>query len=157
MTRPAPKVLRVNSVEETTLYRNAVASILLNIQQERSLTLADIAEDISVSLGTISNAANKKCDLCSTYLKRLGEVYGPEILDPYAALAGGRIVPLAPQEIDALPSLSASVHSIAVARSPSSQGGERVTHSELLAMLPDLKAAQAAISNLIMQAERIAA
>lgn len=150
-------VLRVNTVEETTRYRAAVAQILLGIQQEHGVTLADIAEDISVSLGTISNAANKKADLCSTYLNRLGECYGPEVLDPYAALSGGRIVPLQPREIDALPSLTASVHSIALARSPSSQGGERITHNELLAMLPNLKEAQAAITSLIMKAEGVRA
>lgn len=150
-------VLRVNSVEETTRYRTAVAAILLDIQRDRNLTLADIAEAIDVSLGTISNAANKKTDLSVTYLKRLGEHFGPEMLNPYAALAGGRMVPLAPTEADALPSLSASVHSIAIARSPDSQGGERITHNELLAMLPSLKAAQAAITNMILQAERIAA
>lgn len=150
-------VLRVNAVEETTRYRSAVAHILLNIQHEHGVTLADIAEDISVSLGTISNAANKKTDLSPTYLNRLGERYGPETLDPYAALSGGRVVPLCPRDVDALPSLTASVHSIALARSPKSQGGERITHSELLAMLPNLKEAQAAITSLIMQAERIAA
>lgn len=155
-------VLRVNSVEEQSRYRNAVAQILLDIQREHSrpgvpMTLADIAETIDVSLGTISNAANKKNDLSVTYLARLGDAFGPEMLNPYAALSGGRMVPLQPSDSDALPSLTASIHSIAVARSPNSDGGERTTHRELLAMLPDLKAAQAAITNLILQAERIAA
>ena len=150
-------VLNVNPAQETTLYRNAVAQILLGIQQQLDLTLYEIAEAIGVSLGTISNAANKKGDLSVTYLKRLGECYGPEMLNPYAALTGGRMVPLQPNDADALPSLTASVHSIAMARSPNSDGGERTTHRELLAMLPDLKAAQAAITNLILQAERVAA
>lgn len=150
-------VLRVNSVEEQTRYRNAVSQILLDIQRERGLTLADIAETIDVSLGTISNAANKKNDLSVTYLARLGECFGPEMLNPYAALSGGRMVPLQPSNVDALPSLTASVHSIALARSPDSDGGERLTHRELLKMMPDLKAAQAAITNLILQAEGVRA
>lgn len=150
-------VLRVNAVEETTRYRNAVSKILLDIQREYSLTLADIAETIDVSLGTISNAANKKADLSPTYLTRLGEAFGAAMLDPWAAITGGRLVPLQPSAADPLPSLSASVHSIASARSPDSDGGERLTHRELLAMVPELKAAQAAITNLLMQAERAAA
>lgn len=150
-------VLRVNPIEETTRYRNAVCQILLNVQREKDVTLADIAETIGVSLGTISNAANKKADLSPTFLTRLGESFGTAMLDPWAALSGGRIVPLEPSELDALPSLTASIHRIAVARSPDSDGGERTTHRELLAMLPDLKAAQAAITNLILQAERLAA
>ncbi len=150
-------VLRVNAMEETTRYRSAVCQILLNIQRENDVTLADIAETIGVSLGTISNAANKKGDLSPTFLTRLGESFGTAMLDPWAALSGGRIVPLEPSAMDALPSLTASIHRIAVARSPDSDGGERTTHRELLEMLPDLRSAQAALTNLIMQAERIAA
>lgn len=150
-------VLRVNATEETSRYRNAVCQILLNIQRECNVTLHDIAETIGVSLGTISNAANKKADLSPTFLTRLGESFGTAMLDPWAALSGGRIVPLEPSIMDAMPSLTASIHRIAVARSPDSDGGERTTHRELLEMLPDLKAAQAAITNLIMQADRIAA
>ncbi len=150
-------VLRVNTIEETARYRTAVANILLEIQRERDVTLHEIAETIDVSLGTISNAANKKADLSPTYLQRLAQAYGPTVLDPFTALSGGRVVPLQPQEIDALPSLTASVHSIALARSPDSKGGDRITHCELLAMLPDLKEAQAAITNLIMKAEEVRA
>lgn len=150
-------VLRVNSIEETTRYRNAVAQTLLDIQREHGVTLHDIAETIDVSLGTISNASNKKADLSPTYLSRLAQAYGPTVLDPFVSLAGGRVVPLRPQQIDALPSLTASVHSIALARSPDSKGGDRITHCELLAMLPDLKSAQAAITNLILQAEGVRA
>lgn len=45
----------------------------------------------------------------------------------------------------------------AVAQSPSSKGGQSVTHCELLAMLPELRAAQASLNALIVRAERIAA
>lgn len=157
MTQTARNVLDVNPAKETERYRRAVAQILVNIQQSHDVTLKDIAEDIGVSLGTISNAANRNCDLGSTYLKRLGEAYGPEVLDPYVALAGGRIVPLQPKEMDALPSLTSVVHLIAQSRSPNSVGGERITHTQLLDMLPALKDAQAAITNLIIKAERFAA
>lgn len=150
-------VLRVNAVEEQTAYRSAIARILLNIQHDYGCTLQDIAEAIDVSLGTISNAANKKCDLSPIYQQRLGKVFGAAILDPLARLYGGRSVPSDAAEFDALPALSASVHKIALARSPDSPGGVAETHCELLQMLPDLRAAQSAIAAMIAKAERIAA
>lgn len=157
MASRAFNVLRVNTVEEQTAYRSAVARVLLNIQRDFEVTLQDIAEKIDVSLGTISNAANKRNDLSPLYVQRLGKVFGPTALDPVARLYGGRIVPLVAEERDALPSLSASVHRLAVAQSPDSPGGASITHSELLAMLPDLRAAVDCMNALIVKAERIAA
>ncbi len=150
-------VLRVNGVEETADYRKAVSRILANLQRDHDLTLLDIAERIDVSLGTVSNAANRKADLSPTYVQRLGKVFGPEVLNPIAALSGGRIVPLETDEADALPSLSASVHRLAVAQSSTSPGGQSITHGELLAMLPELRAAVASINALIVRGERLAA
>lgn len=157
MATRATNVLFVNSVEEQTAYRDAVARVLLNVQRDFEVTLQDIAERIDVSLGTVSNAANKRNDLSPLYVQRLGKVFGPSMLDPIARISGGRIVPLSTADIDALPSLSASVHRLAVAQSPDSPGGYALTHSELLAMLPDLRCAVEAINSLIVRAERIAA
>lgn len=157
MASQALKVLRINCAEEQTDYRNAVARVLLNVQRDFDLTLQDIAEKIDVSLGTISNASNKRNDLSPLYVQRLGRVFGPSVLDPVARLYGGRIVPLEAEEKDALPSLSASIHRLAVAQSPDSPGGSAITHSELLAMLPDLRAAVSCMNALIVRAERIAA
>jgi len=153
MTTNAPNVLRVNACEETTLYRNAVAAILLDIQRERRLTLHDISETIGVSLGTISNAANKKGDLSPTYLTRLGQAFGARTLDPWAAITGGRMVPLEPDGDDPMPALLALATALCQAKAE----GKEHDHRVKLAMLSDLKAAQAAITNLILQAERIAA
>jgi hypothetical protein len=150
-------VLRENAVEEQTRYRAAVSAILLNIQRDFDRTLLQIAEDISVSLGTVSNAANRKADLSPTYLKRLGRAYGPEYIDPFVALVGGRVVPMEARDEDALPSLAASVHRLAVAQSPSSEGGAAITHRELLGMLPELRVAIAAMNALVVRAERLAA
>jgi len=150
-------VLRVNTVEESNSLRSAVARVLLNIQQEYGMTLADIADAIDVSLGTISNAANKKCELSSVYRDRLGQVFGGHVLNPIAARFGSQIVPLHTSEADALPTLSASVHRLAVAQSADSPGGVSITHSELLAMVPDLRAAVQSLNSLIVRAERIAA
>lgn len=151
MTEQSSNVLRVNASEETTAYRNAVAAILLDIQRERRLTLHDISETIGVSLGTISNAANKKGDLSPTYLKRLGQAFGAEMLDPFAALSGGRMVRLQPNEADPLPALL----SLATALCQAQSEGKSHDHRVKLAMLPDLKAAQAAITNMMLQAEGI--
>lgn len=150
-------VLRVNSVEEQEAYRSAVSRIIGNIMRDHDATLIDIAERIDVSTGTISNAVNRKTDLSATYLKRIGQAYGSHVLDPYAALSGGRIVPIEADDADAMVPLSASIHRLAVAQSPGSDGGPAISHRELLDMLPDLKAAQKAISGLIVRAERLVA
>ncbi len=151
-------VLNVNPAQETTLYRNAVAQILLDIQRERDLTLHEIAEAIGVSLGTISNAANKKGDLSVTYLKRLGECFGPEMLNPYAALSGGRMVPLDAKSGADILRLVAKVNlKIAEARDPASIGGVREVHSEKLNYLPDLLALQRELEAEIQEIRELAA
>jgi transcriptional regulator with XRE-family HTH domain len=146
-------VLHVNGHQETTAYRNAIACILLDVQSRHGMTLHEIAEAIDVSLGTISNAANKKSDLSPTFLKRIGEAFGPETLNPYAALSGGRMVPLQPTEDDPMPHLLALATALCQAKA---EGRER-DHRVKLAMIPELKAAQAAITNMILQAESIRA
>lgn len=149
MTDSAYNVLHVNAAQEATRYRNAVAQILLDIQAQYHITLHDISESIGVSLGTISNAANKKADLSPTFLNRLGEAFGPEVLNPYASLSGGRMVPLQPTEADPMPALAGLFYAMCKARETGSERDHRVK----LAMLPDLKAAQAAITNMMLQAE----
>lgn len=152
----ASNVLRVNAGEETTAYREAVAEILRRVQCDHGVTLLEIAERIDVSLGTISNAANKKTDLCAPYLNRLGRAFGPNTLDPYAALSGGRMIPLeADDSADALPSTTAAIHKLALARSPNSPGGDRITHGELLDMEGDIDGAIKALTNLKLRCSLI--
>jgi transcriptional regulator with XRE-family HTH domain len=147
-------VLRVNAVEERTDYRDAVAEILRRIQFDHEVTLLEISERIDVSLGTISNAANKKTDLCATYLKRLGEGYGPNTLDPYIALIGGRVVPLeVSAERDILPFLTRAALKVAEARDRNSPGGLRETLGERANYLPDLRAVRKEADALIHQIE----
>lgn len=151
-----PQVLRVNTAEEQTLFRAAVARVLTCIQAETGDTLLDIAERIGVSLATISNAANKKHDLCRTYINRLGKVYGCTFLDPIHALYGARAIPLeADENADALPSTTAAIHKLAVARSPGSPGGERITHGELLDMESEIDAALKALTNMKLRCSLI--
>ena len=153
-------VLRVNGVEEQTSYRNAVAEIINRILAENSkpgasYTLVQIAEAIDVSLGTISNAANKKADLSPTYLQRLGKRYGPHSLDPYLALYGARGVPLeARAERDVLPFLNRAALRVAETRDPASPGGARETLQERAGYAADLRAAIREAQALVCQIER---
>ena len=133
-------VLRVNAVEEQASYLEAVAEILREIQSDHKVTLLQISEAIDVSLGTVSNAANKKGVLNPLYLKRLGEAFGVHHLDPYAKLAGGRMVPLDPDGSgDILPGLMLVGGQIAQSRTPTSPGGAVETLREQLNYLPYLR------------------
>lgn len=157
MSDKAHNVLRPCLRTETEQYRNAVARVILSIQTETHDTLADIAENIGVSAGTISNAANKRSDLSPVFLRRMRAVYGLHHLGQVARFFDALFNPLEAEDADALPSLSASVHRLAVAQSPGSEGGSAITHRELLAMRVDLEAAQRAINALLARAEAIAA
>lgn len=153
-------VLRVNAVEERESYRSAVAEILRNIQADHSITLLEIADAIDVSLGTVSNAANRKADLGPTYLKRLGEAFGPQTLDPYMRLFGGRAVAREnPGNEDILPILMFAGTQIATARSPSSPAGVVETLREKMGYLPELRRLRRETDALIakIEAERDAA
>ena len=151
-------VLRVNAAEERNSYRDAVAQILLDVQRDHKVTLIDIAEKIDVSLGTISNASNKKNDLCATFLVRLANAYGSHVLDHFAKLSGGRVVPLAPSNVrDILPFLARATAKIAEARDPGSSNGAYETHREKLGYLPELERLQAELSNLICDIQSIRA
>lgn len=150
-------VLRVNSVEEQARYRQAVADVILGIQSEFGVTHLEIAEAINVSLGTISNAANKKADLSSIYLQRLGKVFGCQFLNPVAALYGSRHVPLHGRDTDILPLIARANLKISEARSPTSEGGVVETHRERLAYLPDLERLQAEVAAAIVEIKALAA
>lgn len=154
----ASNCLRVNCAEETELYRKAVSRILAALQVERGVTLVDIAEEISVSLGTISNAANKRNDLGATYLKRIGQAYGAHTLDPYLALFGARGVPLQSENVrDILPLIARAGLKVAEARDRDSPGGEREIHTERLGYLPTLKELQRELESVICEIEKLAA
>ena len=158
MTDNSPNVLRVNSVEEQARYRTAVSQILLNIQNDHKITLAGIAEAIDISLGTVSNAANMKCDLSVVFLKRLGQRFGPSTLDPYMKLFGARGVPIiAEGTADILPMIGRASLAIAEARDPVSPGGVTETHGEQLGYLPHLRALRRELDSMINTVEARAA
>lgn len=150
-------VLRVNTVEEQARYRSAIAAVLVNIQHEYGLTLQEIADAIDVSLGTISNAANKKTDLSGVYRDRLGKVFGGHVLNPVSALYGSHHMPIHGRDGDILPLIARANYKIAEARAPGSDGGIVETHREKLRYLPDLKELQTDLAALIVEIEALAA
>lgn len=156
-------VLRVNSVEEETAYLKAVSEVIGLILAERNpdgsqRTQIDIAEAIDCESKTIGNAFNKRHSLSEPYLRRLGQAYGADKLDPWARLSGARMTPIeADEAADALPTTTAAIHKLAVARSPTSPGGEIITHSELLAMEGEIDAAIRALTHLKCRAEKVRA
>lgn len=138
----ARNVLQSNGLVTSKDCRRAVARIVRDLQAQHELTDCDFAEAIGCSVGTVRNARNEETDLCNLWLTRIEQKFGHGSIDPYLALAGSRSVAItADPSLDALPSTTAAIHRIAVARSPNSPGGERITHSELLGMEKEIDAA----------------
>jgi transcriptional regulator with XRE-family HTH domain len=151
----AHNVLRHDGTVTTKSYRNAVAEIIRTLQLLHDLTDLDLAERIGCSVGTVRNARNEECDLGAVYLSRIEAAFGTGSIDPYLRLAGSRCAPIeADESADALPTTTAAIHKLALARSPASEGGERITHSELLGMEPDIDAAIKALTALKCRAEK---
>jgi transcriptional regulator with XRE-family HTH domain len=153
-------VLRVNRAEEQTLLLEASHETVRRILMEHEATLIEIAERIDVTVQTISNALNKKHVLSALCQTRLAKAYGPHVLDPFAALGGGRMVPLDPSDAnDVLPFISRAALRIAEARDAKSKSGARETLQERCNYLPDLRALRRELDVLIqkIEAERDAA
>lgn len=157
MSDPRNNVLLPLALPTQKALRAAVANVIRTVQAAHGETDEQTADALGVSVGTIRNARNEQTDLNAVTIARIGARYGRETLDPYAALYGARNVPLEADDSDALPSLTASVHRLALAQSPSSEGGAAITHRELLAMVPDLRRAVASINALLVRAEGLAA
>lgn len=149
----ARNVLHVDEFAEQTAYRNSVAQIIGDIQAAHGKELTDIAEEIDVSRGTMSNAFNKKCDLSPIYLKRLGKKYGAAFLNPYFALFGAQAAPIGRRTKDILPIVTRVAHKIALARDPEGPGGTTEVPQERKAYLNDLKELQHETGSLISEVE----
>lgn len=143
-------VLRVNAIEEERLFLEAAHRVIACILAEQDgRTFIDIAEAIGADKKTISNAFNKTHRLSQLFLTRLGQAFGSHCLNPVAELVNARMVPIeADDSVDAMPSTTAAIHKLAIARSPTSPGGERITHTELLDMEPEIDAAINALNAL---------
>ena len=156
--QPGGKVLHVNSHEEKTDYRKAIGQVLWDIKNQRDITLIRISELTSIDAKTIRNAAGGEHCLQPTSLARLGQCFGPEALNPFANLFGGRIVPLeAKSDADILPFITRAAMKIVEARSPDSPTGIRETHTEKLGYLHDLLALQRELEAKIQEIRSIAA
>ena len=140
-------VLRVNEEEEETLYRRAVARILLDIQTEHKVTLLQIAKATSINVKTISNAANKLYALNPKFLSRLGLVYGARFLSPYTELAGGKVFEDKSDSDSKVVPLS-----LAVAQRLCGVTGA-LTHRDLLAVEREARSLLAALTSLVERAK----
>lgn len=139
----------------TDEYRSAVETIIRDIQRATEDTLIDIAENIGASLGTVSNAVNRKADLNAVYLARLGQYYGGAYLNPYFALFGSQAQPLDRKACDILPVVTRVAHKIANARDPDGPGGSTEVPQEKRGYLHDLKELQHKTAGLIAEVEAV--
>lgn len=139
----APNVLRADALAGSASYRHAVARIIDDIRHDNpQLDLVDIAEAIDASVGTISNAANKRTDLSGVYLLRIGQKFGAGYLNPCLNMAQAQAAPLdGSLASDILPMFMAVAHKVACARDPEGPGGVVEVPQEKAAYLPDLKRA----------------
>lgn len=148
-------ILANNAAVTTSKYRGAVAEIIRGLQLAHGLTDLDFADRIGCSINTVRNARNEDSDLGALFLTRIEAAFGTGSIDPYLRLAGSRSAPIEPDETaDALPSTTAAIHHLAVARSPHSPGGEIITHTELLEMEHLIDAAIKALTALKVRAEK---
>lgn len=135
-------------------YRSAVSIIISDIQRVHGASLHEIADRIDCSLGTVSNAINRKADLNATYLARLGKAYGGAFLNPYFALFGSQASPIEDKaKVDVLPLLSRASLKIAEARDPAGPGGVVEVPQERVGYINDLKALQRETACLIAEIE----
>lgn len=136
----APKVLHGTALAGSECYRDAVARIIEDIRRDTKDDLIDIAEAIDASVGTVSNAANRKADLSPVYLIRIAQRYGAGYLNPCLNIANAQAAPLdGTLTSDILPMVMAVAHKIACARDPAGPGGATEVPQEKAAYLPDLK------------------
>lgn len=142
----------------TSRYRNAVAEIIRTLQLSHDLTDLEFAERIGCSIGTVRNARNEESDLGAIWLAKIEATFGTGSIDPYLRLSGSRSAPIEPDEAaDALPTTTAAIHKLALARSPDSPGGETITHCELLGMEGAIDAAIKALTALKCRCEKVRA
>jgi len=149
------KVLANNEPVTTGSYRRAVAEIIRGLQLAHHLTDLDFAEKVGCSIGTVRNARNEESDLGAIWLTRIEATFGTGSIDPWLRLGGSRCAPIeSDPNADAMPTTTAAIHKLAVARSPGSPGGEVITHSELLEMEGAIDAAIKALTALKCRAEK---
>lgn len=136
--------------------RQALADIVRALQSQNGLTDEQLAAELHVSAGTIANVRNERTDLNQETIAKIGARFGVEALDPWSACFGGRNVPRDASEARvSLSAVTGGLHKLSLATDPDSEGGVAITHRELAAMVPDLKAMQRLANTLLARAEKI--
>lgn len=136
--------------------RSALSQVIRGIQFQHHLTDDDLAAELHVSPGTIANVRNERTDLNQETIAKIGARFGCEVLDPWSACFGGRNVPKdATEGRVSLSGITGAVHKLSLATDSDSPAGHIITHSELRDMLPDLKATQRLVNQLIARSERM--
>lgn len=150
-----PSVPRPTARPTQNAYRQRCADVVRKLKAEHHLTNEELGDRLGCSDETISNVENQRTNLNPVTLLNIDYEFGPGTIDPIRELSGARGVPIgAICDTDALPSLTAAVHSIAEARSPSSPGGAAITHGELAVMEPKLREAIHSLNWLLDRAQR---
>lgn len=150
-----PNVSRPHSRPTQNLYRQRCADVIRRIKALHHLTNEELGDRLGCSDETISNVENQRTNLNPVTLLNIDYEFGPGTIDPIRELSGTRGVPCgAVCDTDALPSLTAAVHSIAEARSANSPGGQAITHGELALMEPKLREAIQSLNWLLDRANR---
>ena len=150
-----PSVSRPVARPTQNAYRQRCADVVRKLKATHSLTNEELGDRLGCSDETISNVENQRTNLNPVTLLNIDYEFGAGTIDPIRELSGARGVPVgAICDTDALPALTASVHSIAQARSPNSPGGYTITHTELAEMEPALRDAIKALNWMLDRAQR---
>jgi DNA-binding XRE family transcriptional regulator len=151
----SPNVSRPDARPTQNAYRKRCADVIRKLKSDHALTNEELGDRLGCSDETISNVENERTNLNPITLLNIDYEFGAGTIDPIRELSGTRGVPMgAVCDTDALPALTASVHSIAQARSPTSPGGQAITHGELADMKPVLREAIKSLNWLLDRADR---
>lgn len=136
-------------------YRAAVAVIIRNLQKSGDLSDAQLATRLGCSTGTIRNARGRATSLDPLILARIEQEFGPGAIDPFLSLGKVRAVPLATARLPMDPVLAIveALHSIVEVQAVDSEGGVRITASELRRIIEELRHGRTALDALIARAD----
>ena len=125
----------------TKSLREAVRNIILDIQKESGETDHETAERLGISVGTLRNARDRRNDLGSLTIAKIGYEYGDEAIAPYAALWA---IPAGEGAVDPIGALADALSAISRAKGPKAE----------MDALPAAKDAVEAVQAWILDIER---
>lgn len=128
------------------LWASFASEAVRSVQLSLDMTDQDLADNIGCCAQTVANARNMSGQVAGRTLVNLLRV-SPMALEGVLHHFGRRSVPIEARcDTDALISTSGAVHRLAVAQSPESTGGAKLTDCECLEIEPDINAAIEALS-----------